>query len=322
MWTRCSALRRRERAAERELKKRHALWEARKAEHEAASGAEVPEPGPEPTLGDCAADIERKRLFSIVEDLVRWENTTNEHVLEKARVEIWQSWRRACANNADHPRATDLFNRNKLPAFHDPFAGGGALPLEAQRLGLEVWASDLNPVAVLINKAMIEIPSEVRRLTRPLIQNVTCTSTGRAPKVSPRMYATTEIGCATRQRSGSAISTPRSRLRLKWPSRAARIFTPMSVAKANRHSLGSGHAQSRAPIRRSVMSDVPLTVNFHALALRPVRKHHVDPNDRERRLPVHRESWEGRLICEDSRRLAPSSAAAPIFSCLMSGSPD
>jgi hypothetical protein len=65
---------------------------------------------------------------------------------------------RTCAENADHPRAKKLFDRNKLPAFHDPFAGGGALPLEAQRLGLEAYASDLNPVAVLINKAMIEIP--------------------------------------------------------------------------------------------------------------------------------------------------------------------
>ncbi len=55
-------------------------------------------------------------------------------------------------------RAKELFDRNKLPAFHDPFAGGGSLPLEAQRLGLEAYASDLNPVAVLINKAMIEIP--------------------------------------------------------------------------------------------------------------------------------------------------------------------
>src|SRR5690606_14147314 len=54
--------------------------------------------------------------------------------------------------------AKELFDRHKLPAFHDPFAGGGALPLEAQRLGLEAYASDLNPVAVLINKAMIEIP--------------------------------------------------------------------------------------------------------------------------------------------------------------------
>src|SRR5215510_10829369 len=105
-----------------------------------------------------AQQKERARLFKIIEDLVQWENTTNEAVLNRAREEIWQSWRRACADNADHPRANELFDRHKLPAFHDPFAGGGALPLEAQRLGLEVYASDLNPVAVLINKAMIEIP--------------------------------------------------------------------------------------------------------------------------------------------------------------------
>jgi putative DNA methylase len=101
---------------------------------------------------------ERERLFKIIEDLVLWENTNNEKVLQAARDEIWDSWRRTCAENADHPRAKELFDRYKLPAFHDPFAGGGALPLEAQRLGLEAWASDLNPVAVLINKAMIEIP--------------------------------------------------------------------------------------------------------------------------------------------------------------------
>jgi len=101
---------------------------------------------------------ERQRLFRIIEELVLWENTTNETVLQQARDEIWQSWRYTCAENADHPRARELFDRFKLPAFHDPFAGGGALPLEAQRLGLESYASDLNPVAVLINKAMIEIP--------------------------------------------------------------------------------------------------------------------------------------------------------------------
>jgi putative DNA methylase len=101
---------------------------------------------------------ERQRLFRIIEDLVLWENTTNEKVLQQARDEIWQSWRYTCAENADHPRAKELFDRHKLPPFHDPFAGGGTLPLEAQRLGLEAYASDLNPVAVLINKAMIEIP--------------------------------------------------------------------------------------------------------------------------------------------------------------------
>ena len=104
------------------------------------------------------AAIERKRLFKIIEDLVLWENTTNEEILERARAEIRRSWREVCELNKDHPQAAELFNPDKLPGLHDPFAGGGAIPLEAQRLGLEAYASDLNPVAVLINKAMIEIP--------------------------------------------------------------------------------------------------------------------------------------------------------------------
>lgn len=101
---------------------------------------------------------ERERLFDIIKDLVKWENTNNEEVLERARAEIRRSWRETCELNKDHPDAARLFNPDKLPAFHDPFAGGGAIPLEAQRLGLESYASDLNPVAVTINKAMIEIP--------------------------------------------------------------------------------------------------------------------------------------------------------------------
>jgi putative DNA methylase len=104
------------------------------------------------------AAIERKRLFKIIEDLVLWESTTNEEVLERARAEIRRSWREVCELNKDHPQAPELFNPEKLPALHDPFAGGGSIPLEAQRLGLDAYASDLNPVAVLINKAMIEIP--------------------------------------------------------------------------------------------------------------------------------------------------------------------
>ncbi|MGC9560833.1 DUF1156 domain-containing protein [Brachymonas sp. M4Q-1] len=104
------------------------------------------------------AQIERERLFKIIEDLVKWENTNNEEVLARARAEIVRSWRETCELNKAHPQAAELFNPDRLPGFHDPFAGGGALPLEAQRLGLESYASDLNPVAVTINKAMIEIP--------------------------------------------------------------------------------------------------------------------------------------------------------------------
>jgi putative DNA methylase len=120
----------------------------------------VDDPSAHPDLfpTEKAQEKERQRLFRIIEDLVKWENTTIEEVLQRARDEIWQSWRYTCAANADHPHAKELFDRHKLPAFHDPFAGGGSIPLEAQRLGLETYASDLNPVAVLINKAMIEIP--------------------------------------------------------------------------------------------------------------------------------------------------------------------
>ena len=121
----------------------------------------VDDPSAHPDLfpTDKAQAKERQRLYRILEELILWENSTNEAVIQAARDEIWQSWRYTCAENADYPAASELFNRYKLPSFHDPFSGGGALPLEAKRLGLESYASDLNPVAVLINKAMIEIPA-------------------------------------------------------------------------------------------------------------------------------------------------------------------
>lgn len=141
------------------------LWWARRPLAAARSvifAQMVNDPGYERNLGrginKKEAQIERERLFEIIRKLVLWENTNNEAVLAEAREEIWKSWRETCALNKNHPEAENLFNPEKLPAFHDPFAGGGALPLEAQRLGLESYASDLNPVAVLINKAMIEIP--------------------------------------------------------------------------------------------------------------------------------------------------------------------
>lgn len=158
-------------AAAREKSIRHGhpstlhLWWARRplaAARAVIFAQMVNDPGFERHLGRGInkkdAQIERERLFGILRKLVVWENTNNEAVLEGARTEIWKSWRETCALNKSHPDAATLFNPEKLPAFHDPFAGGGALPLEAQRLGLESYASDLNPVAVLINKAMIEIP--------------------------------------------------------------------------------------------------------------------------------------------------------------------
>jgi putative DNA methylase len=85
-------------------------------------------------------DRERKRLFDIIERLVTWESSNDEKILEEARAEI-----RRCYPDG-------------IPPLADPFCGGGSIPLEAQRLGLEAHGSDLNPVAVLITKALIELP--------------------------------------------------------------------------------------------------------------------------------------------------------------------
>jgi putative DNA methylase len=103
----------------------------------------VDDPSSHPDLfpTEEAQATERARLHGIIEQLVVWENLNNKALLKAAHAEIVKS-----------------AGPNGPPAILDPFAGGGSIPLEAQRLGLEAHASDLNPVAVLINKALIEIP--------------------------------------------------------------------------------------------------------------------------------------------------------------------
>jgi putative DNA methylase len=102
----------------------------------------VDDPSSHPELFPTEEDQnrERERLFKILDDLVVWENSNNQKVLDAAKKEILK------------------YNNGEFPTLLDPFAGGGAIPLEAQRLGLKAIAHDLNPVAVMINKAMIEIP--------------------------------------------------------------------------------------------------------------------------------------------------------------------
>jgi putative DNA methylase len=140
---------------------------------------EAQNPGRTPNAQQRGAFTKRRQeLFSLIEDLVRWESTTDQEILNKARAEIYRSWREVCDLNKQHPQADMLFNPARLPGLHDPFAGGGAIPLEAQRLGLESYASDLNPVAVLINKAMIEIPPKFAGIppVNPEWQNSTAAS--------------------------------------------------------------------------------------------------------------------------------------------------
>lgn len=99
---------------------------------------------PEQFSTDEAVEEERQRLFRIIEDLVEWENSTRGEVLGRARAEIRKNF------------------PDGLPSVYDPFSGGGSIPLEALRLGLPSEGSDLNPVAVMIGKAMIELPSQFK----------------------------------------------------------------------------------------------------------------------------------------------------------------
>lgn len=139
----------RESAREKSIRHGHPstlhLWWARRPLATAravifASLVDDPSSHPDRFSTEEAQNTEQKRLFALMEELVKWENVNNDDVLNRAREEI----RQAC--------------NGEPPALLDPFAGGGSIPLEAQRLGLKAYAADLNPVAVMINKAMIEIP--------------------------------------------------------------------------------------------------------------------------------------------------------------------
>ncbi len=112
-----------------------------------------------------ARDTERERLHDIIKRLVVWENGNDETMLAEARYEIARSVARSCGETA--PTEPDdvlrYLNDKALPVY-DPFCGGGSIPLEAQRLGLRAVGSDLNPIAVLITKALIELPPRFRNM--------------------------------------------------------------------------------------------------------------------------------------------------------------
>ncbi len=120
-----------------------------------------PSAWPERFAGEAAQEAERKRLHAVIAELVKWENSNNETVLNRAR---WEIARSVAWGRGEEPPARDdgaailAYLQEKAPPVYDPFCGGGSIPLEAQRLGLRAYGSDLNPVAVLISKALVEIP--------------------------------------------------------------------------------------------------------------------------------------------------------------------
>lgn len=147
------------------------LWWARRplaAARAVLFGQLVDDPSAWPALfpTEDAQEAERQRLFNVIRDFVPWDATNNQKKLDAARLEIARSWARNYPSNKSArilaqdctSHEVNEYLASELPPVHDPFAGGGTIPLEAQRLGLHAIATDLNPVAVLINKALIEIP--------------------------------------------------------------------------------------------------------------------------------------------------------------------
>lgn len=124
-----------------------------------------PSSDPERFPSEEEQNKERERLFGIIEQITKWENIHDQRIMNIAKEEILKSWNRTCKEHSKDVDTTTKYIPNILPDFHDPFAGGGGIPLEAQRLGFKVIASDLNPVAVTINKAMIELPSKYDGIT-------------------------------------------------------------------------------------------------------------------------------------------------------------
>lgn len=120
-----------------------------------------PSSWPERFSGEEAQETERKRLHKVIERLVPWEASNDERILNEARWEIARSVAWGLGEEPPEPGdgpAILAYLQTKAPPVYDPFSGGGSIPLEAQRLGLRACGSDLNPVAVLIGKALVEIP--------------------------------------------------------------------------------------------------------------------------------------------------------------------
>jgi len=265
-------------------------------------------------LTKAQAAEKRKELFAIIRDLVRWENTNNEEVLERARKAIHDSWVEMCAMNKGKPG----FDPDHIPAFHDPFAGGGAIPLEAQRLGLESYASDLNPVAVMINKAMIEIPPRFRD----------------SQPVGPIPPSSTKLADVFSGAQGLAEDVRRygQWMRAEAEKRIGHLYPKVEITEemaANRPDLSPYVGQRLTVIAwlwaRTVKSpnpafshvDVPLVSSF-ALSKRKGKEVYIEPEvlEQDYRFVIKLGSIPDSLV-----NGTKASGRGAAFSCIISGMP-
>lgn len=239
-----------------------------------------------------AQEAERKRLFAIIEDLVKWENSTNEEVLERARAEI----RRSCGG--------------ELPPVYDPFSGGGAIPLEAQRLGLPAYGSDLNPVAVMIGKAMIEIPPKFKDME----------------PIHPGDKAAGHGGYKNAQGLAEDVKHYGEWMRKKAIEKIGHLYPQAELPR----EFGGGQSTVIAWIwARTVPSpdpafsdvQVPLVSNF-MLSSKKGKEAWVEPIiDKERKDIAYRVRFGGTKEELETAKSGTSAGKRQAFTCLISGAP-
>lgn len=236
-----------------------------------------------------AQEAERKRLFAIIEDLVKWENSTNEEVLERARAEI----RKSCGG--------------VLPPVYDPFSGGGSIPLEAQRLGLPAYGSDLNPVAVMIGKSMVEIPPRFKDML-PI-----------HPGIKERQFYRNAEGLAEDVRYYGEW------MREKAWERVGHLYPQVDLPK----EYGGGKATVIAWIwARTVPSpdpafagaQVPITSSF-ALGTKPGREAWIKATPDRSKKSVQYEVQRGGASEEVARAKKGTKAGQANFRCILSDAP-
>ncbi len=213
----------------------------------------IPRLGPTVSGLEEAQDAERKRLHKIIADMVPWEASNKETILNAARWEIARSV--AWALGEEPPPKNDSkaivdYLQTKAPPVYDPFSGGGSIPLEAQRLGFRAYGSDLNPVAVLIGKALVEIPPKFAGqppVNPKAREEHAAAAGGKGRRGWPKTCATTASGCAMRRRNASVISIRKQSCQMD---------------RKRPLSLGCGHAPCARPIPRAKGAMVPLVSSF------------------------------------------------------------
>lgn len=263
-----------------------------------------------------AVEAERKRLHEVIARMVPWEASTDEKVLTEAR---WCIARSVAWGLGEEPPAKDdakailAYLQEKAPPVYDPFSGGGSIPLEAQRLGLRAYGSDLNPVAVLIGKALIEIPPKFAGL----------------PPVNPEARAKLAQGAAWNGRGAEGLAED-VRYYGKWmrdeaERRIGHLYPKATLPDGGEATviawLWARTVRSPDPLAKGAM--VPLVSSF-MLSTKPGRKAWVEPViDPEAPEGYRFEVKTGTPTPEDEERLkkGTKSAKAQAFVCLLSGSP-